>query len=300
MESLDNKTPNKPASGRPSLLGSATGAAPDKTAQTRMLASLERAGPIPGAVSKRRGNARRRYGIAALAVLLLAGAGAFFAFEPFDDAAASVAAANTPSRVSSVTPAEHAVPAAVAASVASADGAARIEPAAPVPAAAASTAVAQAAPAADPLAKLALADAAPAPAPAPVVHAAVATAGKEAAHARPHAQAAAATHPAAAHVAPKAHKPEVDADTELVAAIIARLDKRGAQPGAAAPAAVSEPTPASIAGKVHQCSANSDLVEARQCRNRACDGHWGKVDACPAARAPSTSRDDGADDGRRG
>jgi len=99
----------------------------------------------------------------------------------------------------------------------------------------------------------------------------------------------------------KARKSEDDADTELVAAIIARLDKRGAKPAAAtAPVVTGEAAPANVAGQVRQCSSNSDLLEARQCRNKACDGHWGKLDACPASRAPKTSRGDGADSGHRG
>jgi hypothetical protein len=93
----------------------------------------------------------------------------------------------------------------------------------------------------------------------------------------------------------KTRKSEDDADTELVAAVIARLDKRGANPSAVAPVSAT-----SIESQVHQCSSNTDLLEARQCRNRACEGHWGKLDACPAARAPKSSRTDGAVNGQHG
>jgi hypothetical protein len=307
MESFDDKTPPRLASGRPSLLGTPAGNVPDKDSQTRMLASLERDGKIPASVSSGRGRSRRKVGLAALAVAVIAGAGAFFAFGPFDDASANVAAIPSP-RVIPVTTADRPASAEVIATAppsAAASAAAQIELAASTPSPAASAALAQAdaasPPRANPLDKLALNDADTAPAPAHV--AAVAPTIKEKAHgkgaagAKPHAETVAVARPAAAR---KARKPEDDADTELVAAIIARLDKRGAKPAAPAPVAVSEATPANIASQVHQCSASSDLVEARQCRNRACDGHWGKVDACPAVRAPKTSRGDGVDSGKPG
>ena len=309
MESSENKTPHKPASGRPSLLSTPAGNAPDKNSQTRMLASLERDGKIPGSVSARAKPSRRKWGLAALAVVAVAGAGAFFAFGSADDASANVAAI-PPSRVIPVTPADHPASATViaAAPASAASGAvAQIELAASTPSAAASVALAQSdtasQPHVNPLDKLAMNDAEPVPAPAHAP-ASAATAkdkahGKDVASAKPHAETVAAARPAVAH---KARKAEDDADTELVAAIIARLDKRGAKPATPAPAptVVSEATPANIASQVRQCSTSSDLVEARQCRNRACDGHWGKVDACPAARAPKTSRSDGVDSGKPG
>ena len=308
MESSENKTPPKPASGRPSLLSTPAGNAPDKNSQTRMLASLERDGKIPGSVSARAKPSRRKWGLAALAVVAVAGAGAFFAFGSADDASANVAAI-PPSRVIPVTPADHPASATVvaAAPASAASGAvAQIELAASAPSAAAAVALSQSdtasQPHVNPLDKLAMTDVEPAPAPAHAT-ASAATAkndkahGKDVASAKPHAETVAAARPA---VARKARKAEDDADTELVAAIIARLDKRGAKPAAPAPTVVSEATPANIANQVHQCSTSSDLVEARQCRNRACDGHWGKVDACPAARAPKTSRSDGVDSGKPG
>ena len=322
MESSDNKTP-RAVSGRPSLLSPPAGGTPDKNSQTRMLASLERDGKIPASVSARNKPSRKKYGIAALAIALVGGIGAFVAFGPFDDAAATVAAAPAP-RVIPVTAAEHpasvalavAAPAPLAASAASAT-VARIELAAvAVPEAVSDTAVAQTSPLAasqpqvNPLDKLALRDADPSTPP-PHATAAPSPARKDKVHGKDggaKAQAVASAKPAVARAdtrapaARKARKTEDDADTELVAAIIARLDKRGAKPAATAPApvVVSEATPASVTNQVHQCSSNSDLVEARQCRNRACDGHWGKVDACPVARAPKTSRSDGADSGKRG
>ena len=308
MESSENKTPPKPASGRPSLLSTPAGNFPDKNSQTRMLASLERDGKIPGSVSARAKPSRRKWGLAALAVAAVAGAGAFFVFGSADDASANVAAI-PPSRVIPVTPADRPASAtAIAAAPASAasSAVAQIELAASAPSAAASVALAQSdtasQPHVNPLDKLAMNDVEPAPAHA-TAHAATAkndkAHGKDVASAKPHAETVAAARPA---VARKARKAEDDADTELVAAIIARLDKRGAKPAApaAAPTVVSEATPANIANQVHQCSTSSDLVEARQCRNRACDGHWGKVDACPAARAPKTSRSDEVDSGKPG
>ncbi len=323
MESTDNKTP-RAVSGRPSLLSTPAGGTPDKNSQTRMLASLERDGKMPGSVSPGNKPSRKKYGIAALAVVLFAGVGAFFASSSFDDASASVATAPRP-RVISVTAAEHpasatlAAAASLTASAASASAAAaRIEfAAASIPeAVSAATTVALAKslaasqPQVNPLDKLALRDVDSPTPPAQAAATPVARKGK------PHgkdgvgakAQAVASAKPVAPHsdakapAARKVRKAEDDADTELVAAIIARLDRRGAKPAATAPApaVASEATPANVAGQVHQCSSNSDLVEARQCRNKACDGHWGKVDACPAARAPKTSRGDGADSGQRG
>ena len=307
MESSENKTPPRPASGRPSLLSTPDGNTPDKNSQTRMLASLERDGKIPGSVSARTKPSRRKWGLAALAIVAVAGAGAFFAFGSADDASASVAAI-PPSRVIPATSADRPASAVAVAAAAASSAVAQIEPAASAPSAAASVALAQSdsasasQPHVNPLDKLAMNDVEAASAPM-LAAASVVTAKKDKAHskdvasAKPHAETVAAARPAVAH---KGRKAEDDADTELVAAIIARLDRRGAKPATTAPAAVSEATPANIANQVHQCSSSGDLVEARQCRNRACDGHWGKVDACPAARAPKTSRSDGADSGKPG
>ena len=317
MESSDNKTPPRPASGRPSLLSNAAANTPDKNSQTRMLASLEREGKVPGSVSAQRQPSRRKYGVAAVAVALAAGAGAYFALGSSDDATATVAAA-APAHVTPIRPAASAASAAVASASAASAASAQIELAAasaPVAASSATVALAQA-PAAsqvhvNPLDKLASNDVETVSAP---THSAKndRAHAKEAVAAKPHAEtvAVAAAKPAAtaAHAdtkspaAPHKARKEDDADTELVAAIIARLDKRGAKPplGAPGPAPVSEATPANIANQVHQCSSNTDLLEARQCRNRACEGHWGKVDACPAARAPKTSSNDGASNGKRG
>lgn len=320
MESSDNKTP-RAVSGRPSLLSTPAGATPDKNSQTRMLASLERDGKMPGSASAGNKPARKNLGIAALAVVLFAGIGAFFAFGPFDDASANIAA-TPPSRVIAVTAAEHPASVALAAAAstplaasAAPAAVARIELAAASTPEAVSTptTVAQAQPTAasqpqvNPLDKLALRDV-----ESPPAHVAAATAPARNDKTHPKAgsaakaQAVASAKPVVAHAdaktpaGHKARKAEDDADTELVAAIIARLDKRGAKPAAPAPVVVSEATPANITNQVHQCSSNGDLVEARQCRNRACDGHWGKVDACPAARMPKTSHTDGVDSGKRG
>jgi hypothetical protein len=288
-----------------------------------MLASLERDGKIPASVSAGSKPSRKKYGLAALAVALVAGVGAFVAFGPFDDASATVATTPAP-RVISVTAAERpasvalaiAASAPLAASAATAT-AAHIElAAASVPEAVSATPIAQAQtpsaspPQVNPLDKLALRDADPSASSARAT-AVPSPARKDKGHGKDagaRSRAVASARPAVAHAdtkalaTRKARKTEDDADTELVAAIIARLDKRGARPAATAPApvAVSEATPAGVTNQVHQCSSNGDLVEARQCRNRACDGHWGKVDACPAARAPKTSRSDGADSGKPG
>lgn len=313
MESRDNKTP-RAVSGRPSLLSPPAGTKPDDFSHTRMLSFLEGDGKMPGPVSGGRKPSRRKVGIAALAVMLAAGVGAFFAFGPFDDASATVAAAPAarvipaaaPDRPASVAPA-----AIVAAPAAASAAVAHIElAAASAPEAASAATVAQAAlqPQVNPLDKLASRDVEPAaPTASAVVVASAVPADKAHAGVGAKRQAVASARPAAPHAVParspaphKARKSEDDADTELVAAIIARLDKRGAKPAAAAPVVASEGVPPNVANQVRQCSSNSDLLEARQCRNKACDGHWGKLDACPAARAPKTSRGDGADSGHRG
>ena len=314
MESSDNKTP-RAVSGRPSLLNAAAGGATDKHSQTRMLDSLERDGKNSGPPSARSKPSRKKYGIAALAAVLCAGIGAFFAFGPFDDASATLASA-PPARVIPVTPAVHPASTAVAVA-ASMPASAQIELAAasaPVAASVATIASAEPAPAsqphANPLDKLAVNDgerASPTVAATPHASKKDRTHGKDVATARPHPESVASAKSATARsdsrtaVPHKARKADDDADAELVAAVIARLDKRGANPPpvAAAPA-VGEARPANVENQVHQCSSDTDLLEARQCRNRACEGHWGKVDACPAARAPKSSRGDGAVNGQHG
>ena len=310
MESSDNKTP-RAVSGRPSLLNTPTGGTTDKHAPTRMLDSLERDGKISGPPSARSKPSRKRYGIAALAAVLCAAIGAFFAFGPFDDASATLASA-PPAHVIPVTPAARPASTAVA-MAASMPASAQIELA---PAAASTTTIASAEPApasqphANPLDKLAANDGEQASPPAAAaLHASRRdkTDSKAPAAAKPRPESVASAKPATARPDPRTTAPhkvrraEDDADTELVAAVIARLDKRGANPTpvAAAPA-VDEARVASIENQVRQCSSDTDLLEARQCRNRACEGHWGKVQACPAARAPKSSRSDGAANGQHG
>ena len=307
MESSDNKTP-RAVSGRPSLLNTPGGAPPANHSQTRMLDSLERDGKTATAVSARSKPSRKTYGIAALAVALCAGIGTFLAFGPFDDASASMAAAAPPTHVIPVTPAAPAASTAVAA-VASSQASAQIElAAASAPTSAATIATAEPAAASqshsNPLDKLASSDAEPASAPV------VATTrsskqdkphAKNLATAKAHQESVASAKPttqradARATTSRKTRKSEDDADTELVAAVIARLDKRGANPPAVAPVSATN-----VESQVHQCSSETDLLEARQCRNRACEGHWGKLDACPPARAPKSSRSDGAVNGQHG
>lgn len=312
MESSDHKTP-KTLSGRPSLLSSPAGNIADKHSQTRMLDSLERDGKMAGSASAGTRRSRKKYGFAALAVALVAGIGAFVAVGPFDDSSATVAAASAHvvPMTAAVRPASAAVVTAASAPTAASDAAARIEFAiASTPAAALSATVALVEPirASQPLVNppdnfvSGGVETAPVPRRAPV---AAAISKKDKGHARDgnrartHAETVAAAKPATTHAdakVPASHKPrkaedDADADAELVAAIIARLDKRGAKPAPVGPATAvgSAATPANVQSQVHQCSSNTDLLEARQCRNRACEGHWGKVDACPATRAPKTS-----------
>lgn len=77
-----------------------------------------------------------------------------------------------------------------------------------------------------------------------------------------------------------------DADVDLLAALMAHVSRDGmtaasfralptAQPGAHADSATT------IAALVRSCSTLSANA-ARQCRQRICEGYWGKAEACPA------------------
>lgn len=74
-----------------------------------------------------------------------------------------------------------------------------------------------------------------------------------------------------------------DPDAELVAAIMARLEARGA---AAMPTRVPE-RGSTIAALVSDCQALPDPANALACRRRICDGYWGKAQACPKSLAPA-------------
>lgn len=87
----------------------------------------------------------------------------------------------------------------------------------------------------------------------------------------------------------KAHKNDDDADTELVAAIIARLDRRGAAPSQAGAGGAARDDNAALSAVVRKCDAKTDPLDARRCRSKACDKRWGKADACPSSRAPKGS-----------
>ncbi|HEX7639362.1 MAG TPA: hypothetical protein VF457_13280, partial [Burkholderiaceae bacterium] len=81
MESTNDKTRSRPASGRPSLLGSTRDAARAKGHQdfaVSMLASLERDAGGPSATSARGApGGRGRWALAAVLVLLLGGGGGY-------------------------------------------------------------------------------------------------------------------------------------------------------------------------------------------------------------------------------
>jgi hypothetical protein len=161
----------------------------------------------------------------------------------------------------------------------------------------------------NPLDKLALGDAdgvSPATAPASAAAAASAPAHATApapAKARdPHGKSSTTAHPGAtparhAAVTP-AHKPrrEDDADTELVAALIARMDHGGTQPGQLLSTSPLQVTAANAAPLARHCADDPDATAARQCRERVCRHLWGRVDACPAALAPArTAESSGAE-----
>ena len=308
MESSDNTTPPRQAAGRPSLLNSGS-RGPAETGTTRMLSSLERGERTPTPPAAGSARPRNKYGIVVLALVLLGAAGAVFTFQPFGDASSSIATAAAP-RVAAVPPATDAGGALALGSAASSAAAEAVVPAASakieLAAVSALPGVAEAAsaPRADgnPLDKLALNDTETAHAAALAASGAK-TAAKPAARAKPRAKPVVAKAPGAAGetkaaAARKAKRSEDDADTELVAAMIDRLDRRGPQPLApATPVTAPKPSdaaPARLAELVRGCSSKTDLLEARQCRNRVCDKHWGKADACPASRAPKTSSADEA------
>jgi hypothetical protein len=100
----------------------------------------------------------------------------------------------------------------------------------------------------------------------------------------------------------RATKAKGDPDIDLVAAIIARLDRRGSEPAAPArsPSAPGGAAPSDVAARLRQCGVGRDPAEAHRCRSRACDGQRGRIDACPASQQPSkTSRHGGARDADR-
>lgn len=78
-----------------------------------------------------------------------------------------------------------------------------------------------------------------------------------------------------------------DADVDLIAALMAHVSGNEAtaagRPAARTRVAHSAPT---IAELVRNCSAMT-ATAARQCRQRICEGYWGKAEACPAKARPA-------------
>lgn len=160
----------------------------------------------------------------------------------------------------------------------------------------------------NPLEKLASSDAdrassPAAPAPVPALRGKNSSASQLAA--RPRTAGVASTRTGAGHagaiasISRKNRKGDDDADTELVAALIARLDRLGPKPAAPAPDRVTAEADAALGSMVRQCE-STDLLEARRCRNRVCEKHWGKANACPASRAPRPLVGEGVDRGKPG
>ncbi len=324
MESPNQDTLSKPpSSGRPSLLKPGSPAGAGEHAPTRMLASLARDGVHRSTPETRPARPRGRFVVAALMVVAAVSVASFVSLDRTGDAAAGnrvdaqaqraaapvattgtgLAAAEDAGR--SLRPSAGAGAAAVTGAVAAASAArsplaaatatpsasAAIESAAAaMPTMPAVAAVGQAAsapsPSSDPLARLALDDAASPPNPAASVRPAARKApSKGAAGKSSQGNRSASAKPGEARAEAfstwKARTGEEDPDTELVAAVIARLDRRGATPPH--PTIEADST---LVARVRECDSKTDLLDARRCRNRACDGRWGKVDACPSARAP--------------
>lgn len=321
MDSFNKKMPVSVGATRPSLLNTSSGAAVEPGSPTRMLASLERENQVPDSVFGRAGPVRRRYGLAALMVSLVGGVGAFYLIDLLGaggDTPAHQVTQNAGPPIA-LLPAVNPTPA--LAPVAAASDVARIEFAAASPgsgvlpglissASALPAQVAQLSPGhTNAFDTLAPHDAHAAPALTPPDPSKKRRVHKlDTVHTRlpgaPVAVATSRTKRAETKVsaARKSRKTDADADTELVAAIIARLDRRGAEPFAnlAAATRMGGAATATLEAQLRQCAGHSDLVEARQCRDRACEGHWGELDACPAARAPHKSSNNGVGGGERG
>ncbi len=277
-----------------------------------MLASLGREGARPATGGVRARRPGKAFGLVGLALLAVVGAVGFGLSNRTGDPSAQVAAAAASGVAVSPDEARRAadvksgaevaasgvagLPSSLAAAAAASGAAAAIESGAgatsPAPVVVAATTAGNATHAAvNPLDKLAPNNAAPA---ASAVGAARKSSPKDAA------DKASPAHPArpvkSVHprteiaAAPKPRTGEDDPDTALVAAVIARLDRRGATP----PRAAIEHD-AATAVRVRECESKTDLLEVRRCRNRVCDGRWGKVDACPSSRAPKVLSGAGTD-----
>ncbi len=324
MESSNNETPPPRAAApdRPSLLGSGPRSGSDTGSPTRMLASLGPDGMAPKSGPRGTGRPRRGFVIAGLVVAAGVGVALFSSTGLRIDASAPAASPLASSSLSAVQGSQAgsavalAVP--VAATLVPASSPASIETATVDTQGAATTAstaptasarmTAASRPATHPLDRLALDGAEAVPEPKPAASSAAAHARKshpnEATAKLPRAGGAGGAVSAKAGAtgiepagARKAHKGDVDADTELVAAIIARLDRRGALPSPGMVAGLSKQDDPGTADRLRKCDAKSDLLDARRCRNKVCEKRWGKSYACPASRAPRDSTGAGADHG---
>lgn len=107
-----------------------------------------------------------------------------------------------------------------------------------------------------------------------------AKAEREAAAATKKAQAVAARKANAAGASPQGG---ADPDVDLIAAVM----RHGEAPAAGRSAEGEAPT-SSIAGLVSRCKSLGGS-EAKACRQRLCEGYWGKAEACPKRLAPKSS-----------
>lgn len=86
-----------------------------------------------------------------------------------------------------------------------------------------------------------------------------------------------------------ADTPSRDPDAELVAAIMARLESPKAPTGGRATPPAASDRSSTIASLVRDCNAMADTASARACRQRICEGYWGKAQACPKSMAPAAT-----------
>jgi hypothetical protein len=302
MESSTDKGARQAGSARPSLLQTPGGARAQSTPQTRLLAALEREDSRSSAQVTEGRTGRAWHGLTALLLVvgLVAGAGllGYPLAEPAGSVATMPSAVISPPRVPSISPVASALPSAAASDTQGA----RIELGQTAPPARAPLILAEATPPdsaasqhTGPTASVypSASDDSPA---LPAVSRATRARGAGGAVEGGRSVKTAVPKPLVVKQSGmrvesnqrKPRKPDTDADTELVAAIIARLDKRGAEPFARPVSATPGDggAAATLAVRLQHCAIGHDALLARQCRAKACEGLWGVAAACPPDRAP--------------
>jgi hypothetical protein len=302
MESSTDKGARQAGSARPSLLQTPGGAQAQSTPQTRLLAAIEREDLRTNAQAREGRTGRTRHGLTALLLVvgLVAGAGllGYPLAEPAISGATLPSALISPPVVPGVSP----VAATLPPTAASDTWRAQIELGQPAPpprpplivaeATSPDAAASRSAGPTESVSPLASGGSPPMPAVSPVARAGgsggTVEGGRAVKTVVPKPLVVKQSGARVASTQRRPHKPDTDADTELVAAIIARLDKRGAEPFARPVSSTPRDggAAAALAVRLQHCAMDSDALLARQCRAKACEGHWGVAAACPPERAP--------------